>query len=85
MQDFSFGGGAINDTIGQIINHKLPFGGIGDSGQGKYHGKESFNTFSHFKPYIVKSKFLDLNFKYKVNQKSLSFRIMKKIFRYISV
>ncbi len=85
MHDFSFGGGAINDTIGQIINHKLPFGGIGDSGQGKYHGKESFNTFSHFKPYIVKSKFLDLNFKYKVNQKSLSFRIMKKIFRYISV
>jgi aldehyde dehydrogenase (NAD+) len=85
MRDFSFGGGAINDTIGQIINHRLPFGGIGDSGQGKYHGKESFNTFSHFKPYIVKSKFLDLNFKYKVNQKSLSFRIMKKIFRNISV
>ena len=85
MQDFSFGGGAINDTIGQIINHKLPFGGIGDSGQGKYHGKESFNTFSHFKPYIIKSKFLDLNFKYKVDEKSFSFRIMKKIFRYISV
>ena len=85
MKDFSFGGGAINDTIGQIVNHRLPFGGIGDSGQGKYHGKESFNTFSHFKPYIIKSQFLDLNFKYKVDEKSLSFRIMKKIFRYISV
>ena len=41
------------------------FGGIGDSGQGKYHGKESFNTFSHFKPYIIKSKFLDLNLEYR--------------------
>ena len=85
MQDFSFGGGAINDTIGQIINHRLPFGGLGDSGYGKYHGKESFNTFSHFKPYINKSKFFDINLKYKVDEKSLSFRIMKKIFRYITI
>lgn len=85
MKDFSFGGGAVNDTIGQIINHRLPFGGIGNSGHGKYHGKESFNTFSHFKPYIIKSRFFDINFKYKVDEKSLTFRIMKKIFRYISI
>ena len=85
MKDFSFGGGAINDTIGQIVNHRLPFGGIGDSGYGKYHGKESFNTFSHFKPYINKSKLFDINFKYKVDEKSLSFRIMKKILRYITI
>ena len=44
----SFGGGAINDTIGQIVNKKLPFGGVGNSGIGKYHGHESFKTFSHF-------------------------------------
>ena len=85
MKDFSFGGGAINDTIGQIVNHRLPFGGIGDSGYGKYHGKESFNTFSHFKPYINKSNLFDINFKYKVDEKSLSFRIMKKILRYITI
>ena len=85
MKDFSFGGGAVNDTIGQIINHRLPFGGIGNSGHGKYHGKESFNTFSHFKPYIIKSRFFDINFKYKVDEKSLSFRIMKKILRYITI
>ena len=52
ISSYSFGGGAINDTIGQIVNKKLPFGGVGNSGIGKYHGYESFKTFSHFKPYI---------------------------------
>ena len=48
MNSYSFGGGAVNDTIGQIVNKNLPFGGIGNSGMGKYHGHESFKTFSHY-------------------------------------
>ncbi len=81
----SFGGGAINDTIGQIINKKLPFGGVGNSGIGKYHGYESFKTFSHFKPFIIKSNYFDLSFKYKLSENSLLFRITRKILKYISI
>lgn len=81
----SFGGGAINDTIGQIVNKKLPFGGVGNSGIGKYHGYESFKTFSHFKPYIIKSNYFDLSFKYKLSEESLLFKFTRKFLRYISI
>ncbi|KPL59941.1 aldehyde dehydrogenase [Rossellomorea vietnamensis] len=49
LMNISFGGGAINDTINHMTSHYLPFGGVGASGMGAYHGKASFNTFSHFK------------------------------------
>ena len=85
INTYSFGGGAINDILGQIVNKNLPFGGIGNSGIGKYHGYESFKTFSHFKPYIIKSNFFDLSFKYKMSQNSLLFRITKRLLKHISV
>ena len=85
IKNHSFGGGAINDTIGQIINKNLPFGGVGTSGIGKYHGYESFKTFSHFKPYIIKSILFDIPFKYKLSESSFIFRFIKKILKYISV
>ncbi|MYL30925.1 aldehyde dehydrogenase family protein [Halobacillus halophilus] len=47
--NISFGGGAINDTINHMTSHYLPFGGVGNSGMGAYHGKASFDTFTHFK------------------------------------
>lgn len=50
----SYGGGCINDTISHIINHNLPFGGVGASGMGAYHGKFSFETFSHKKSCLKK-------------------------------
>ena len=81
----SFGGGAINDTIGQIVNKKLPFGGIGNSGIGKYHGYESFKTFSHFKPFIIKSNYFDLSFKYKLNESSFLFKITRRFLKHISI
>ena len=81
----SFGGGAINDTIGQIVNKKLPFGGIGNSGIGKYHGYESFKTFSHFKPFIIKSNYFDLSFKYKLSESSILFKITRKFLKHISI
>lgn len=85
INDYPFGGGAINDTIGQIVNKNLPFGGIGNSGMGKYHGYETFKTFSHFKPYIIKSNNFDLKFKYKMSENSIIFKLTKKLIKYISI
>lgn len=49
IREISFGGGAINNTIMHVVSHYLPFGGVGQSGMGRYHGKYSFDTFSHTK------------------------------------
>ncbi len=49
IRETSFGGGAVNNTIMHIVSHYLPFGGVGSSGLGRYHGKYSFDTFSHTK------------------------------------
>lgn len=49
IREASFGGGAVNNTIMHIVSHLLPFGGVGPSGMGRYHGKYSFDTFSHTK------------------------------------
>lgn len=60
LKKYSFGGASINDTIIQFLNDKLPFGGIGESGTGSYHGKHSFNTFTHFKSIVKKPFFKDI-------------------------
>ncbi len=60
----SFGGGCINDTIMHVASSNLPFGGVGYSGMGSYHGKASFDTFSHYKSMINKSTSFDLPFRY---------------------
>ncbi|HHW5501628.1 TPA: aldehyde dehydrogenase [Staphylococcus aureus] len=59
INELSFGGGAINDTLMHLANPKLPFGGVGASGMGRYHGKYSFDTFTHEKSYIFKSTRLE--------------------------
>ncbi|QEN04125.1 aldehyde dehydrogenase [Thiospirochaeta perfilievii] len=51
------GGVSINDTISHLIPHDLPFGGVGESGNGAYHGYESFNTFTHSKSILKKGDF----------------------------
>ncbi|MFD0590087.1 aldehyde dehydrogenase [Paenibacillus sp. GCM10027627] len=55
MGTLSFGGGCVNDTLSHIINHHLPFGGVGSSGIGGYHGKHSFDLFSHHKSVLQRS------------------------------
>lgn len=60
----SFGGGCINDTIMHIANNKLPFGGVGNSGMGSYHGEKSFDTFSHTKGIVKKGLWLDIKLRY---------------------
>ncbi|WP_114647917.1 aldehyde dehydrogenase [Staphylococcus aureus] len=59
INELSFGGGAINDTLMHLANPKLPFGGVGAPGMGRYHGKYSFDTFTHEKSYIFKSTRLE--------------------------
>lgn len=58
---FSFGGGCVNDTISHVASRYLPFGGIGASGIGNYHGKASFDTFTHKKAIVKKSTKFDIN------------------------
>ncbi len=64
MNECSFGGGCINDTILQICNNKLPFGGIGASGMGQYHGKRTFDTFTHYRGMADRTKKPDLNIRF---------------------
>ncbi len=81
IKRYSFGGAAVNDTISQIVNHRLPFGGIRNSGLGSYHGKQSFKTFSFYKPYIVKSNIFDLNAKYKIDSSSVIYKLLKRVIK----
>lgn len=60
-----FGGGCINDCMLQVSSPHLPFGGVGDSGMGQYHGKSSFDTFTHYKSIVNKSTKLDLDIRYR--------------------
>ncbi|WP_417556894.1 aldehyde dehydrogenase [Mesoflavibacter zeaxanthinifaciens] len=64
IKEFSFGGGCINDTVVHFANHKLPFGGVGNSGIGAYHGKYTFDTFSHKKAIVKKANWLDIPLRY---------------------
>ena len=60
----SSGGGCINDVIMHIANENVPFGGVGNSGMGRYHGKESFEAFSHTRSIIATGNLIDLPFRY---------------------
>lgn len=73
----SFGGGCVNDVIMHLTNDNLPFGGVGYSGMGSYHGKKSFDTFTHYKSVLVKPK-LEINVKYPPYNKS-KVKFIKKI------
>ena len=59
-----FGGGCINDTIIHLATSRMGFGGVGQSGMGSYHGKKSFDTFSHEKSVVKKSTLIDLPVRY---------------------
>ncbi|TVZ25290.1 aldehyde dehydrogenase (NAD+) [Gillisia sp. Hel_I_86] len=78
---YSFGGGAINDVVIQIANKKMPFGGVGSSGSGAYHGKHSFDTFSHKKSITKRGTWLDVPLRYAPygNKVGLISKIMKKL------
>jgi aldehyde dehydrogenase (NAD+) len=64
MEQFSFGGGCINNTVWHFANHYLPFGGVGYSGMGAYHGKSTFDVFTHAKPVMQTPVWIDPSIKY---------------------
>ena len=76
----SFGNGSINDALMQVANPYLPFGGIGASGLSRYHGKYSFEAFSHLKTYTKKTTKFDIKLAYTPYDKKKS-KIIKKIFK----
>ncbi|WP_233899661.1 aldehyde dehydrogenase [Tenacibaculum piscium] len=61
---YAFGGGTVNDTMVHFVNHRLPFGGVGQSGIGSYHGKKTFDTFSHKKSVVTRGNWLDISIRY---------------------
>ena len=64
LKQVPFGGGCVNDTIIHLASERLPFGGVGQSGMGHYHGKYSFDTFTHEKSVVVKGNWLDIQMRY---------------------
>lgn len=64
LNSTSSGGACVNDTVLQVGVPDLPFGGVGDSGMGRYHGKASFDTFSHFKSILYKPFWFDFKIRY---------------------
>ena len=81
MQEYSFGGGCINDTVIHFANKRLPFGGVGHSGMGAYHGRWSFDTFSHQKAVVKKANWLDLPLRYAPYNGKLS--LIRKLLRWL--
>lgn len=74
-----FGGGCINDTIVHLASPYMPFGGVGSSGIGSYHGKASFDTFSHKKSILKKSNLFDIKLRYPPYKNKLN--ILKKLMK----
>lgn len=65
LGECSFGGGCVNDTIMHLSQHNLPFGGVGESGIGAYHGRLTFDTFSHQKSIVDRGLWLDPSMRYR--------------------
>jgi aldehyde dehydrogenase (NAD+) len=64
ITSLSFGGATVNDTLMHVASKYLPFGGVGYSGMGSYHGRNSFTTFTHEKSVLKRSTCIDLSFRY---------------------
>ena len=64
LQQVRFGGGCINDTVVHVANPHLPFGGVGQSGIGTYHGKASFDAFTHYKSVLKQTTKFDIPLRY---------------------
>lgn len=79
LEEVSFGGGCINDVVMHAGNLRLPFGGVGDSGMGSYHGEAGFKTFSHFKSILKKSFWFESPLKYPPYSK-LKLKIIRTLF-----
>lgn len=75
----SYGGGCINDTLMHIATPYLPFGGVGESGMGAYHGKGSFDTFTHYKSVLKQTTRFDIAFRYPSSKNGL--KMLRKLMK----
>ena len=82
LSETSGGGGCVNDTLMHLGNVNLPFGGVGESGIGAYHGGSSFDTFSHKKSVHKKSTITDLKIRYAPYKNNLP--ILKKLMKWLN-
>ncbi|WP_347156760.1 aldehyde dehydrogenase [Pontibacter chitinilyticus] len=81
LEKVPFGGGCINDTISHLANPNLPFGGVGSSGMGSYHGQASFDLFSHKKSVVHRGTWLDLPLRYPPYNKRLA--QVRRLFKWL--
>lgn len=79
VRGLSFGGGCVNDTVMHVAEHNLPFGGVGLSGMGRYHGKYSFDAFSHYKSVLYKGR-MEVRLKYAPHTEK-ALRTVKRIIK----
>lgn len=79
LKNISYGGGCINDTIVHLASSHMPFGGVGESGMGGYHGKASFDTFSHKKSVLKKSNLVDVPLRYPPYKNHIT--LLKKVMK----
>ena len=80
LSQLSFGGGCINDTIIHLATPYLGFGGVSNSGMGTYHGKKSFDTFTHEKSIIKKSDKIDIPIRYMPYNKAKDYKIRSNFY-----
>ena len=73
IQNYTFGGGCINDTMVHFANKRLPFGGVGHSGIGSYHGRFGFDTFTHKKSIVKKGNWIDIPIRYAPYKDKINF------------
>lgn len=78
LSQLSFGGGCVNDAIMHVSGKNLPFGGVGESGMGSYHGKYGFSSFSHYKSVLEKPTWFEPSIKYSPHTKG-KLNFIKKI------
>lgn len=81
IKKFPYGGGVINDCIVQFLNDRMPFGGKGNSGIGSYHGRKTFDTFTHYKGVVHRGTWLDIPVKYAPYTHKLQF--IKKLLKMV--
>ncbi|WP_300355296.1 aldehyde dehydrogenase family protein, partial [uncultured Alcanivorax sp.] len=79
LDNVQFGGGCINNTVMHVANPHLPFGGVGESGMGAYHGQNSFDVFSHKRSILKATTLFDIKFRYAPYKDKV--KMMKKLIK----
>ena len=80
MNHISFGGGCINDTVMHLTSGEMGFGGVGNSGMGSYHGRKSFECFTHEKSILDKATWIDVPLRYQPHKEN-KWKLIKKLLK----